>query len=548
MNRKIALLGLLVISLFFETGCGKTKIPEKYSTLLSDKSGSVIRLAFYGTIEELDPIKAAESEQDKLFSNLIFASPLRKADNGNYEPYLFEKYEANLDGEQLVVKAKWKKGLKWHDGIEFNPNEFAFTIEQMKLSDKNSPYSEAAKEIVLLNTELDSIEIRFNSNSIKYLDMLCAGILPGHILAKENIASGTIEEAYNNFLNKPIGLGPYKITEKEDNYKYIVLEPNSNFYDGNTSNRPKIMIVGSFELQQTLSDFRENLYDWVIIPSMIAEQLQNLGIDDVVYKEYTNPAVLTWVFNTKNEKLKDVKVRKALNYIMSRDCAKQSFGIGSLELFDNLIPISNNKKSEDECLEEGIKLLEEAGIKDTNNDGIREYNSNPFKLNILVNNDNMSRKMIAERMINRLKIAGIDAEIESVSWNDFISGRLKTGKFETTLLSYHISNYCSMKSLFETKKENDNESLNFTGISDEELDRNLRILDSAVTLGNKTEASVKVNEKLSELCPCAFLIRPSNMVLVHGTPVRTELINNSLWNDVYNWKFIFDKSFVKENK
>ena len=171
---------------------------------------------------------------------------MRKADNGNYEPYLFEKYEANLDGEQLVVKAKWKKGLKWHDGIEFNPNEFAFTIEQMKLSDKNSPYSEAAKEIVLLNTELDSIEIRFNSNSIKYLDMLCAGILPGHILAKENIASGTIEEAYNNFLNKPIGLGPYKITEKEDNYKYIVLEPNSNFYDGNTSNRPKIMIVGSF--------------------------------------------------------------------------------------------------------------------------------------------------------------------------------------------------------------------------------------------------------------------------------------------------------------
>ena len=77
------------------------------------------------------------------------------------------------------------------------------------------------------------------------------------------------------------------------------------------------------------------------------------------------------------------------------------------------------------------------------------------------------------------------------------------------------------------------------------MDRNLAILDMAVTNENKAEAYKKVNEKLSELCPCAFLLRPSNLALIHGSPVQTVKSATTLWNDVFNWKLMFGKEDSK---
>ena len=391
MRIKLAIFTIILSCILLLTGCSKKEtIPPEYSSLLADKSGKTIRLGFYGMPEQTDPIKAAESDLDKIFCSLIYAAPLRKLENGKYEPYLLENFQTNLDGDKLIFKGQWRQNLKWHDGKNFDISDFNYTLEQMVIPDRNSPYSESAKNIISIKNNPDSLEIVFPDCSKKYLDMLCAGILPSHILKKENIASGTVEEAYKNYIMNPIGLGPYKITKNKD-LRYMLLEPDTNFYDQKGSNRPKIAIACSHELQQLISDFRENMFDWMNAPSMIAEYLQNLNVEDTVYVEYQNPAVLTWVFNTKNEKLQDVKIRKALNLILDRDCGKQSFGSSTTEYFDNLIPVDKNSVNKDERFETALKLLSEAGVEDKNSDGIREYKDKPFKLSILVNNDNVSQ-------------------------------------------------------------------------------------------------------------------------------------------------------------
>ena len=540
---KIAIFALIICSMFTLSGCGKKEIPPEYAKYMADQTGKYLKLGFYGAPAEIDPIKAAETEHDKMFCNLVFASPLRKTEEGKYKPYLFESFETKLEDEKLVVIGNWRKGLKWHDGKDFNVSEFEYSINQMKLPEKNSPYSDTAKEIISIKNDGDTTEITFKENSKKYLDMLCAGIIPEHILSKENIASGTtLEESYKNYIKKPIGLGPYQVKENKDN-KFMLLEPNQNFFDGKGSTRPNVVIICSYELQQTISDFREKQLDWMSAPSMIAEQLKNLGIENIHYVEYPNPAVLTWVFNTQNDKLRDVNIRKALNLIMDRNIIKQSFGEGATLLFDNLIPVEENITPEKTAsnLEEGKRLLEQAGIVDKNNDGFRDFNGNTFKLSILINNDSVSRRIIAEKMIESLKAIGIQAEIKAVGWNEFVSNELKGGKFETALLSYHISNDCSMKYLFGSKNIVGNDSLNFTGIDDAELDANLIILDSAVTDRDKNLAYKIVNEKLSALCPCAFLIRPCDLALIHGTPVKTIKSKSTIWDDILSWKIMFGK-------
>ena len=93
MNKKVILLVLSVFCTLFINGCGKKEIPEKYAQLLADKSGAVVRLCFYGSPEEIDPLKAAELENDSMFCKMVCAYPLRKTGSGPYEPHLLEKYE-----------------------------------------------------------------------------------------------------------------------------------------------------------------------------------------------------------------------------------------------------------------------------------------------------------------------------------------------------------------------------------------------------------------------------------------------------------------------
>lgn len=537
--KKYVLLAAAMSAALMITGCGKKEMPQKYQQLLADKSGSYVKLGFYGAPEQIDPVKAPEYNHDQMFSNLVFAAPLRKLQDGSYSPYLFESFETSLDGEQVVVNAKWRQNLKWHDGKDFDPTEFDYTVAQMLSAEKNSPYAAAAKGIVSMNNTMEGVEIRFAGNSVKYMDMLCVGLIPGHILDEKNIASGTtVKATYDSFMEKPVGLGPYKVVENEK-HKYYQLEPDVNFFDGKGASRPKLVIASSYELQQSISDFREGLFDWIDIPSIVGEQLQNLGVENVIYMQYPNPAVAAWVFNTKNEKLQDIRIRKALNLIMDRSCVKQYLGPDSTELFDNLIPVGGEDKTLENAYEEGVKLLTEAGVVDNNNDGIREYNGSAFKLKIMINDDNMTRRMIAEKMIDKLKEAGIAAEVEAVSWTDFVAGRLKAGNYDTALLSYHIADNCSLKALFSTKQPDDAESLNFTGISDAELDADLAALDRIVCNEDKAVIYERVNKKISQLCPCAFLVRPSNLALVHGDNIATMKAKTAYWNDIFNWKLMF---------
>ncbi len=532
----LALIGMLVV-----TGCGKKSVPEKYAKLLSDNSGNVVRLGCYGPPDSVDPIKSAEYGHDQIFSNLIFASPLRKLDDGSYVPYLFESYETKLEDDgQVLLTGQWRNGLKWHDGVEFEPSEFEFTIRQMALASKNSPYGDAARSLVDINCNSScKVELRFPGNSVKYMDMLCAGLLPGHILAEgAKLASGTPEEAYKAFLEEPVGLGPYKLVDRYK-HSYFLLEPHKYFYDGNSNTRPQILLACTYELQQSISDFREKQLDWIDMPLMVGEQLENLGVENIIYMKYPNPAVISWIFNANNPKLRDVRVRKALNLLVSRDCVKERIGVEAIELFDSLEPAELPLSGEDDRFVEGIRLLDEAGIKDSNNDGIRELGNQGEKLKIIVNDDSIERRKIADKIVESLVKAGIEAEVESLPWSEFVSDRLKSGNYETAMVCYHIQNNCSLKNIFSSKKTDDAESLNFTGISDEQLDEDLAKLDSIVCDENKAEIYKRVNKKISEFVPMAFLARTVNLALVHSEKTGKAVAKTSFWNDIFNWKLMF---------
>lgn len=555
-NYRIILVFALIAALVNFSGCRRTKeLPDNIAAMLNDSSGKIVRLGIYGDPLGLNPIEHLESEHGQMVSNFVHAAPLRKLADGSFVPYLFSEYYLTPgDNGTVVLNAVWRRGLKWHDGTEFDPRSLELTVRMMADPKNNSPYAELAKGVLAVSSigQGQRCHMIFAGNSRQYLDLLCVGLLPKHILEPEKtteVAAAAVASAAgeaNNasaasalemYADKPVGLGPYMIKAREKG-SYLLLEANPNFFDDRIASRPAVLLHCSYDFQQLVSNFRQKKYDWINLPSMISEQLENMKLDQVKFVKYPNQAAMVWVFNTRDTSLADAKVRIALDLLVDRNRILNQFPGDAVALYANILA-SGPAVAEEYAsrFANGEKMLEAAGIKDSNNDGWRDINGNPFEIKILINDDNLSRRVIADQIVADLGRARVKAVVESVSWSDFVSKRLKQGEFSTALLSYHFpigGNWVSL--LHSSPKILDN--LNYAGVKDEQIDKTLDALDSMLDGTDRNQAVASLSAHLEEQRPMAFLVRPMDVGLYHAE-AGLSTAASAIWNDVLNWKLLF---------
>lgn len=556
-NYRILLIFFLIASLVNFSGCRRTQeLPGEIAAMLDDSSGRVVRLGIYGDPLGLNPIEHLESEHGQMVSNFIHAAPLRKLADGSFVPYLFSEYYLT-PGENgtVVLDAVWRRGLKWHDGTEFDPRALEFTIRMMADPKNNSPYVELAKGVLAVSSigQGQRCHMIFAGNSRQYLDLLCVGLLPKHILdsdkpaasADQSVTASAAGEVKNAsaasvlemYADKPVGLGPYMIKAREKS-SYLLLEANPYFFDDRIASRPAVLIHSSYDFQQLVSNFRQKKYDWINLPSMISEQLENMKLDQVKFVKYPNQAAMVWVFNTRDASLADAKVRTALDLLVDRNRILNQFPGDGVALYSNILASGPAAPEEySNRFASGEKMLDAAGVKDSNNDNWRDFNGSPFEIKILINDDNLSRRVIADQIVVDLGRAHIKASVEAVSWSDFVSKRLRQGEFSTALLSYQFpagGNWVSL--LHSSPKVLDN--LNYAGVKDGQVDKTLEELDSMLDGVDRNQAVASLSAYLEESRPMAFLVRPMDVGLYHAD-AGLSTAACAIWNDVLNWKLLF---------
>lgn len=552
-NLRNLFLICLLSAVIILSGCGsKKKLPEDIAALLADNSGRVVRLGVYGDPLSLNQLEHCESEHGQMVGNFVHAAPLRKLADGSFVPYLFSEYYLSAgENGTVVLNAVWRRGLKWHDGTDFDPRSLDYTIKMMRDPDRGSPYADLAKGVLSVSSigQGQQCHMVFAGDSRQYLDLLCVGLLPIHKLASDSAdeppavatgpastnASGVYDLAA--YADKPVGLGPYRVRSRESGL-YILLEPNPDFFDDRVASRPLVLVHSVYDIQQLISDFRANKYDWVNLPSMVAGQLEAMNLEQVKFVRYPNQAEMVWMFNMKDPLTADVKVRRALDMLIDRAGIGKQFSSECEEVFSSPLA-SGSITAEDYSARSSaaLKLLEEAGVIDANNDGRRDYQGKPFEISILINDDNLTRRVIADQMVSDLARAGITAKIEAVSWSDFVARRLRRGEFTTALLSLQLptaGNWVSL--LHSSPRVLDN--LNFMGTADQQLDQALNILDSMLEMPDRDKARAAIAGYLDENRPMAFLLRPLDVGLYHAEAGRATAACQ-IWNDVLNWKLLF---------
>jgi peptide/nickel transport system substrate-binding protein len=552
MKIRYLLIAATIISLVGFTGCSKEeKLPEKISKVLNSTESDWLKLGIYGDPMDLNPLVHLESEHASLVNSFVQAAPLRELEDGSFEPYLFDTY-STYEGSSgtVILEAVWKKNLKWHDGTDFDPLDLKFTFDLIETKHGQSPFKELLKGIESVSSfgRGQRTRIVFKQNSRKLLQLLTLPVIPSHVIKKQKIdkakvaKEGVASASWPLYVAQPIGLGPYKIKSRKRG-SYVELQPFEDFYDN--ASRPAVLVKSYFDYQKLVSEFRAGKLDWINLPSILAEQLQTMKLDNIFFIRYPNPANLTWMFNLNNPLLAEKEIRYALDLLVDRNMISGEVPFAGKPLYS--CPYASSARQIDSYearSKRAAELLEKLGWQDTDSDGIRDKNGQKFELSIHFNDDNLLRRALAEKFAESCKQVGIKLVLKPVTWAEMVGKHLKSGKYDTALISVTLPAAGNADSLFHSAsipgdaKNYSGNQLNFSRLNDERIDKLIEELDSMLAIENRPEKIAELGALIQELRPAAFLYKPMDIGLMRAESGSTQA-RAPIWSDVLNWKVLF---------
>ena len=140
-------------------------------------------------------------------------------------------------------------------------------------------------------------------------------------------------------------------------------------------------------------------------------------------------------FNTTHPLLSDPKVRRAISYGIDREMYANTLvgGQAAKGPFTSALPFGYDKiKGYDYEPEKAKQLLDEAGYKDTDGDGIRDKDGKKLSLQLILNSAYESDSIVAAAMQSQLKEIGVGLEL--TSYED-LTDHQKSGNYDLALTS-----------------------------------------------------------------------------------------------------------------
>ncbi len=283
-----------------------------------------------------------------IFRCAVFDSLVKTdADMLTIKPALAKDYICSDDG--LKYEFVLRDDVLWHDGERFDAEDVVFSVKTMLRSEEVNgllssafQYIEGAESYINKETEeISGITVDENTVTIclispasSFLNAVAQfAVLPKHIL--EGVEVDELET--NDYWKKPIGCGPYRITDAVEN-DYFILKRNDDYY-GAVPGVEKIRL--KINMEDPVLAMQNGTLDFYVTndPEEIAE-LKGTENCSSHRLNILFPAYL--IFNLSDdagviEKLKDVRVREALLLAIDRRTIVDVIFPGST-VSDTMIP------------------------------------------------------------------------------------------------------------------------------------------------------------------------------------------------------------------
>ena len=414
-------------------------------------------------------------------------------------PGLAESWEVNK-AEPTKWTFKLRKGVKFHDGSEFNADAVVFNMDRL-FADKSPQYS--ARMVSLTNfrlpayksvTKIDDYTVEFETKAPDafWPFQICYVLLAS---PKQWEATG---KDWTKFAETPSGTGPWKLTALKAR-ELAEFVPNKDYWEkARVPKLDKITIIPMPDPSARTAALLSGQVDWIEAPSPDAmKKIKSSGFE-IVSNIY--PHIWSWHLNrVEGSPWNDIRVRKAANLAIDRKGIVELLGGYGVEATGHVVKgdpwygaPSFELKTD---VEAARKLLAEAGFSA----------AKPAKIKMLISASGSGQMLplqMNEYIQQNLKAVGIEVDYEVVEWQALLDLWRAGGKSPQVKgahgvnISYTTQDPYSSFHRFLRTDLSAPAGVNFGFYSDPEMDKLLAVAQTAFDAKEREAALAKVHTKM----------------------------------------------------
>lgn len=486
------------------------------------------RLAMIGTagLPTFDSLNAFILKGDNAQGlEYVYDSLMVRADDEPDAVYGLVAQSAELADDRLSVIFKLRPEAKFADGTKVTAEDVVFSFEALK--EKGHPLYRFGLNDVTKAEALDPLTVRYQFEGDRLRDLpLFVATLP--VLPKAFYDKHPFDETW---LVRPLGSGPYEVADfnagtfitykRRDDYwaedlpvnrgRFNFEELRYEYYRDRTAELQNLL-NGTFDLREEFTSV-----DWATaynVPAVKHGRILRLTLPNA-----EPSGAQGFMINTRREKFKDKRVRKALDYAFDFEWSNKNLfyelylrtasyfensdmkatgkpspeELALLEPFRDQLdpavfedvyspPVSSGSGQDRKLLREADRLLTEAGWTLKNGKRI-DASGRQLDVEFLIFSPSFER--IINPYIENLRRLGIDGKIRLVDSAQY-ERRTKSFDFDITTRRYvlRLTPGVEMKNYWGSATRDVDGSLNLPGIADPAIDA---LIDKALTAGSRAE-------------------------------------------------------------
>ncbi|MDN5717044.1 MAG: ABC transporter substrate-binding protein [Janibacter sp.] len=507
--RKAAPLAALAATALTLSACAASDRDDSGSD--GGDTGGTFTFGAAGAPEVFDPFYATDGETFRVTRQIFETLVKVKPGSAELGPGLAESWEPSEDGKTWTFTLR--EGVKFSDGEAFDAAAVCANFERM--SDQNDAAQSGPAEY--WNTGMggfgedalyDGCEatddmtavLKVKSATSKFPAMLSLSSfsMQSPKALKDGKANDVKTQGegfvYPENSQKPVGTGPYLLDKYDTANKTVSLTRNDDYW-GEKAKTAKIV----FKIIPDESTRRQELEAGSIDGYDLPNPVDWKGLEESGNQvEVRDPFNILYLGlqPEANAKLKDVRVRQAINYAINRDQLVKSQlpeGATAASQFmpDTVSGYNKDLKPYPYDTAKAKSLLKEAGAEGMTlrfaypSEVTRPYMPNPQKIHEAIRKD--------------LEKAGIKVEVETMPWNGGYLDNVDAHKYDAFLLGW-TGDYDSadnfIGTFFGNAKLNDFSTV--AGGYGQELSKELKDADATVDEAERATKYEAINKKIAE--------------------------------------------------
>jgi peptide/nickel transport system substrate-binding protein len=435
----------------------------------------------------------------------------------------------------MDVTWRLRPGVRWHDGVPFTSADVKFTVEAINDPAYNPESTDGFDRIASVDTP-DSLTavVHYRQVYAPYALQFIRGALPKHVLEGRDIDRAA------DYNRNPLGTGPYRVAEWRTG-EYILLERVPDYWRG--SEYPRIRRVLFRFVPNTTTRINQLRNGEVHVVALVPwDKLRELdGVPGIaVHRSVGNSYEHVTLNQQHFPPFADVRVRRALTRAIDRELISRT-------ILDGLAPVTHGPiQPLSWAYTDSVRryefdpaaaraLLDSAGWRDTNGDGVREKDGRRLSFTLITQAGFAVRENVSQAIQRMLRDVGADVGIRLIDGTS-ISSLWFEGRFDAMLHWWHMPADPEL-TLFFAADRTPPAGRNINYVRDDSLTRLLYASDRTVDRGERRRLLVEAQRLIADLAveiPLYNVTRldavPTTLRNFRGNPTNAGIF----WN-IHEW-------------